>query len=90
MPDGWHLIKISCILKKGDPSNRSNYRPISLLNASYKLLAFVLSNRLREANVDEHIWPTLFGFRHGARVTDALVMARRFIDKRMQSTTANL
>ena len=38
-------------------------------------------NRLREAKVDEQIWPTQFGFRHGARVTDALFMARRFIDK---------
>jgi len=38
-------------------------------------------NRLHEANVDEHLWATQFGLRRGARVTDALFMARRFIDK---------
>ena len=27
------------------------------------------------------MWPTQFGFRLGACVTDALIMARRFIDK---------
>ena len=41
----------------------------------------ILLNQLRKANVDDQIWPTQFGFRNGARVTDALFMARRFIDK---------
>ena len=54
---------------------------MSLLSASYKLFALVLLNRLRDANVDEHIWPTQFGFKHGARVTDTLFMARGFIHK---------
>ena len=54
---------------------------MSLLSASYKLFALVVLNKLLETNVDEHIWPTQLGSRHGARVTDALFMARRFIDK---------
>ena len=81
VPDSWHLAKIAAIFKKGDPCDCSNYRPISLLSSSYKLFALILLNRLRKANVDEHIWHTQFGFRQGARVTDALFMARRFIDK---------
>ena len=81
VPDEWHFAKIAAIFKKGDPCNCLNYRPISLLSSSYKLFALILLNRLRKANVDDQIWPTQFGFRNGARVTDALFMARRFIDK---------
>jgi len=38
---------ISLIYKKGDKRNLKNYRPISLLNVDYKILARVLSNRLK-------------------------------------------
>ena len=37
---------LSLIFKKGDPSDIKNYRPISLTNTDYKLLAHVLANRL--------------------------------------------
>ena len=38
---------ISLIFKKGDAQLLSNYRPISLTNCDYKMLAFCLSNRLQ-------------------------------------------
>ena len=81
MPDDWHLVKIA--------GNCSNYRPISLLSASYKLFALVLLNRLREATVDEQIWPTQFGFMvHVSQMRcswqeDSLI-------KHMPSKTANM
>ena len=37
---------LSLVFKKGDPSDIKNYRPISLTNTDYKLLAHVLANRL--------------------------------------------
>ena len=80
MPNSWHLARVAAIFKKGNPAECSDYKPISLLCSSYKLFAIVLFNRLRAANVDEHIRATQFGFKRGARVTDALFMARRFID----------
>jgi len=38
---------ISLIYKKGDKSNLRNWRPISLLNVDYKILARIMSNRLK-------------------------------------------
>ena len=80
VPDSWHLARVSAIFKKGDQSLCSNFRPISLLSAGYKLFALVLLNRLRACNVDKYLWPSQFGFKRNARVTDALFMARRHID----------
>ena len=37
---------ISLIFKKGERDNLKNYRPISLSNVDYKILAFVMSNRI--------------------------------------------
>ena len=38
---------ISLIYKKGEKDKLNNYRPISILNVDYKIVAFVLSNRLQ-------------------------------------------
>ena len=47
---------ISLIFKKGDRSELKNYRPISLTNADYNILAFVLANRLHK-NLEKLISP---------------------------------
>ena len=39
---------ITLMFKKGDRTDLKNYRPISLSNVDYKILAFVLSNRLHK------------------------------------------
>ena len=44
---------ITCLFKKGDRTDLQNWRPISLLNADYKIMAKTLANRL--AKVIEHV-----------------------------------
>ena len=43
-----NLSVIALIFKKGDKSEIANYRPISLSNTDYKILAFVLANRIQK------------------------------------------
>lgn len=43
---------LSLIYKKGDKDNISNYRPISLTNSDYKILAFILARRLQHVLPD--------------------------------------
>ena len=41
VPDDFTRAQIESIYKKGDPDNPENYRPISLLNTSYKIVAYI-------------------------------------------------
>lgn len=81
VPESWHIAKICAIFKKGDVSDCGNYMPISLLNAGYKLFALILLNRLRSSSIDYKLLHSQFGFKRGAKVSDAIFVARRFIDK---------
>ena len=48
LSDSRNISVLSLIFKKGDTSKIKNYRPISLTNTDYKLLAHVLANRLHK------------------------------------------
>ena len=53
LPTSLRQSVISLIFKKGDAMNITNYRPISLTNTDYRILAFILASRLQ--NVVDHI-----------------------------------
>ena len=54
VPDDFTQAHIASLYKKGDHENPENYRPISLLNVSYKIYAYILKSRLAMA-LEEHL-----------------------------------
>ena len=80
VPDQWHEARVAEILKKGDPSDCNNYRPISLLQIGYKLFAQIILSRLVDAGAEDRLWKTQFGFRSGRGTNDALFVARRALE----------
>ena len=47
LPNSMRTAIMSLIFKKGPQDDLENYRPISLTNTDYKILAFVLANRIQ-------------------------------------------
>ena len=39
---------ITLLFKKGDSQSLNNWRPITLLNCDYKIIAFILASRLQK------------------------------------------
>ena len=79
MPKAVTAANIASLCKKGDTQNLANYRPISLLNGLYKIIASVLQIRISTA-IDKYIQETQYGFRKGRSTTQALFIARRSQD----------
>ena len=66
------------IYKKGDTNLCENYRPISLLNTIYKIVAAAIQRRL-EKGIEQHLQKTQYGFRKRRGTADALYNIRRII-----------
>ena len=67
--------KVASLYKKGDPNKQENYRPISLLNSFYKLIAAVIKLRLESAG-EQTLKTTQFGPAKKS-TTHALFASRR-------------
>src|SRR3990167_1949381 len=48
IPEDWNLGKIITLFKGGDPLEIKNRRPITLLNADYKLMTKILTERVKK------------------------------------------
>ena len=71
MPQQWKCALICPIPKKGDRRECENYRGISLLDVSYKLIARVIRNRLRTYH-NRLVGEYQGGFREGRSTTDQI------------------
>jgi hypothetical protein len=77
LPDQWKESIIVPIYKKGDKTDCNNYRRISLLSTSYKILSNILS-RL-SPYVDEIIGDHQCGFRRNRSTTDQIFCIRQIL-----------
>ena len=72
-PEAWSLGSIKPIYKKGDKSNPSNYRSITLLNVTGKIFTSILRDRISDwAEANGILNESHFGFRGNRRTTDAI------------------
>ena len=86
-PHSWSEAMVVSIFKgKGDPANPSSYRPISLLNAAYKLYAAILQKRLA-SELEERLRTSQYGFRSHRGTAQPLFVIRRAMEWSHNTTT---
>ena len=87
IPEDWGWAKIVSIFKgKGADTDAANYRPISLLNTSYKILAIMIQKRLAN-QFDGKLRSTQFGFRSHRSTSQPLFTVRRAMEWSLMTNT---
>jgi hypothetical protein len=82
LPDQWKESIIVPVYKKGDKTDHSNCRRISLLSTLYKMLSNILLSRL-SPYVDDIIGDHQCGFRHNRSTTDQICCIRQDTGEKM-------
>ena len=80
MPGDWSRGVICPVLKKGDPTKCENYRGISLIAISYKILSTILCERLKPYT-NTLIGQYQCGFRPGKSTIDQIFTLRQILEK---------
>ncbi|CAM4630150.1 unnamed protein product [Leuciscus chuanchicus] len=80
IPKQWKMAKTVLLFKKGDRELLSNYRPITLLSAVYKIFTKVLLNRLAR-QLDEQQPVEQAGFRSGFSTMDHLQVLNQQLER---------
>ena len=82
VPLAWKTAKIAPIFKSGDPSQPTNYRPISLLSTLSKVLERVISNQIYGYfETNKLFYAGQFGFRRAHSCQDLLLKIMDHIAK---------
>jgi hypothetical protein len=83
LPHKWKESTVVHIHRKGDKTDCSNYRGISLLPTSYKILSNILLARLTPYP-DEIIGDHQCGFQHNRSKTDHIFYIRQILEKKWE------
>jgi hypothetical protein len=87
LPGQRNEMIILSIYKKSDKTDCSNYRGISLLSTSYKILSNIPLSRL-SPYIDEIIWDDQCGFRHNRSTTDRNFCIPQMLEKKCMHNEA--
>ena len=75
LPPNMKIANITPVYKGGDPSQPTNYRPVSLLPIVSKLLERIVHEQLSQYLAEHNLYPSCqFGFRRQHSTEDALTM----------------
>ena len=73
-PDKLKIARVILLYKAGDPTNISNYRPISVFPCFFKILERIIYNRLHKyLTATKKLYPKQFGFQGGHSTEHAIV-----------------
>ena len=75
---GWHDTFFKLLPKTCNLKEPANWRPIAILNVSYKLMARMVYNRLH-MTLEKHQPDEQFGFRPKRSTTDALLILEHVV-----------
>jgi len=81
LPEQWKELIIVPMYKKGDKTDRSNYRGMPLLPTTYKILSSIVLPRLTPYAV-EIIGDYQCGFRHNRSTTDHMFCICQILEKK--------
>jgi sorting nexin-29 len=82
-PDQWKESIIVPIHERGDKIDCNNYRGISLLSITYKIVLNILLSRL-VPYIDEIIADHQFGFRRDRSTTDQIFCIRQILERKWE------
>lgn len=80
IPTIWLHAKITCLYKKGLKSVAVNYRRLSVGANVSRILAKIITNRLKEA-YETYISDTQYRFRQNRSTADGIFIVKSIIDK---------
>jgi len=87
LPEEWKESVIVPLNKKGDKTDYSNYRGISLLSTTYKILSNILLSNLTPY-AEEIIGDHLCGFQHKRSATDHIFSIHQILEKKWEYNKA--